>query len=142
MPSEKNMLKFNQPMKSDEMPYIICADHESLIKKIDGSKNNPDESWTLRIGGDHIPCGNSMSAIWRFDHIKNRHALYQGKNFMKKFCSSLREQAKTIMIFKKKNKKDSVNKQAIKVAWRCYSMLHLWKISSKRTFQRYNLSNS
>ena len=44
MPSEKNMLKFNQPMKSDEMPYIICADHESLIKKIDGSKNNPDES--------------------------------------------------------------------------------------------------
>ena len=44
------------------------------------------------------------------------HALYQGKNFMKKFCSSLREQAKTIMIFKKKNKKDSVNKQAIKVA--------------------------
>ena len=114
MPSEKNMLKFNQPMKSDEMPYIICVDHESLIKKIGGCKNNPDESWTLRIGGDHIPCGNSMSTIWRFDHIKNMHALYQGKNFMKKFCSSLREQAKTIMIFKNKIKKIPLTNKQLK----------------------------
>ena len=28
-------------MKSDEIPYIIYADIESLIKKIDGCVNNP-----------------------------------------------------------------------------------------------------
>ena len=28
-------------MKSDEIPYIIYADIESLIKKIDGCANNP-----------------------------------------------------------------------------------------------------
>ena len=36
MPSEKNnILELNQYMKSDKMPYLIYADIESLIKKID-----------------------------------------------------------------------------------------------------------
>ena len=43
MPTEKNqILKFNQYMKSDKMPYIIYADPESLIKEIDGCENNPN----------------------------------------------------------------------------------------------------
>ena len=34
MPSENdNILEFNQYMTSDKMPYIICADIESLTKK-------------------------------------------------------------------------------------------------------------
>ena len=43
MSSEKdNILKFNQYMKSDKMPYIIHADLESLINKIDRCANNPE----------------------------------------------------------------------------------------------------
>ena len=57
MPSEKdNILEFNQYMKSDKMPYIIYADIESLIRKIDGCANNPENSSTTKIG-EHIPCG-------------------------------------------------------------------------------------
>ena len=37
------------------MPYIICADIESFIRKIDGCANNP-----VKIS-QHIPCGYSMS---------------------------------------------------------------------------------
>ena len=60
MPSEKdNIFEFNQYMKSDKMPYIIHADIESLIKKIDGCANNPENSSTTKIG-EHIPCGYSM----------------------------------------------------------------------------------
>ena len=45
MQSEKdNILEFNQHMKSDKMPYIIYADIESLIRKIDGCANNPEKS--------------------------------------------------------------------------------------------------
>ena len=44
------------------MSYIIYADIESLIKKIDGSANNPENSSTTKIGG-HIPSGYSMSII-------------------------------------------------------------------------------
>ena len=44
MPSEEgNILKFNQYMKSDKMPYITYADVESLIKKIGVCANNPDK---------------------------------------------------------------------------------------------------
>ena len=45
-------------MKSDKMPYIICADMESLFIKIDGCANNLENS-TTKIG-KHISCGYSM----------------------------------------------------------------------------------
>ena len=50
MPSEKDILEFNQYMKSDKMPYIVYVDIESLIKKIDGCANNPEKSLTTKIG--------------------------------------------------------------------------------------------
>ena len=63
MPSEKdNILEFNQYMKSDKMPYIIYADIESLIRKINGCSNNPENSSATKIG-EHIPCGYSISTI-------------------------------------------------------------------------------
>ena len=43
---------------------------------------------------EHIPCGYSMSTIWAFDHIENKHTLYRGEDCMKKFCTSLREHIK------------------------------------------------
>ena len=56
MPSEKdNILESNQYMKSNKMSYIICANIESLIKKIDRCANNPANSSTTKIG-EHIPC--------------------------------------------------------------------------------------
>ena len=47
-------------MKSDEMLYIIYADLESLIKKLDGCANNPEKSSTTKIG-EHVPCGKLIS---------------------------------------------------------------------------------
>ena len=43
-----------------------------------------------------------MSTIWAFDHIENKHTLYRGKDYMKKFCTSLRERAKNIIHFEHK----------------------------------------
>ena len=94
MPTEEdNVLKFNKFVKSDKMPCIIYADIESLIKKIDEPENNPENSSTTKIG-EHIPCGYSMSTLWGFDNIDNKHTLYCGKDCIKKFCASLREHAK------------------------------------------------
>ena len=79
MPSEKDkILKFNQYIKSDKIPYIIYADIESLIKKIDVCANNPEKSSTTKIG-EHIPCGYSVSTIWVFHSIEKRHTLNRGK---------------------------------------------------------------
>ena len=59
-------------------------------EKIDGHVNNPENSSTTKIS-EHIPCGYSMPTIWQFDHLESKHTLYRGKDFMKKFCASLRE---------------------------------------------------
>ena len=83
------------------MSCVIYADIESLIKKIDGCANNPENSSTTKIA-EHIPCGYSMSTIWAFDDIENKHTLYRGKDCMKKLCKSLREHAKNIIDFGKK----------------------------------------
>ena len=83
-------------MKLDKMPYIIYANIESLIKKIDGWVNNPEKSPTTKIG-EHIPCGYSMSIIWAFDNIENKRTLFCGEDCIKK----LRDRAKNIIDFEK-----------------------------------------
>ena len=59
-------------MKSDKIPYIIYADIEFFIRKIDGCANNPEECSTMKIG-EHIPCRYSILTIWEFNHIEDKH---------------------------------------------------------------------
>ena len=80
MPSEKdNILEFNQYMKSDKMPYIIYADIEFLIVKIDGCANNTESSPTIKIE-KHIPFGYSMSTIWLCDNLEKTNIVYIAGN--------------------------------------------------------------
>ena len=44
----------------------------------------PVYSSTTKIG-KHIPCGYSLSTIWGFNHMKNKHSLHRGKEYMKGF---------------------------------------------------------
>ena len=84
MSSEKdNILEINQYMKSDKIPYIIYTDIEDLIRKRDGCANNPENYSTTKIL-EYIPCRYSMSTIWAFDHIENKHTLYRGKRLYEK----------------------------------------------------------
>ena len=48
-----------------------------------GAKKNPERSSVTKID-EHIPCENSMSTIWEFDHTENKHTSYRGKQCMKK----------------------------------------------------------
>ena len=102
MPSKKdNILEFNQYLKSDKMSYIIYADIEYLIGKIDGPTNHPKNSSTIKIW-THIPCGYSISSICGFDHIDNKHTFYREKDCIKKSGISLREHTKNIVDFEQK----------------------------------------
>ena len=101
MSSEKdNILKFNKHMKSDKILYIIYADIELLITKIDGCTNNPENYCATKIG-EHIPCGYSISTIWAFDDIESKYTLYRGGNCTKKFFTSWRELATNVANFEK-----------------------------------------
>ena len=43
-----------------------------------------------------------MSTISSFKNIEYKHDVYKGKDCMKKFCKSIRENAMNIISFKKK----------------------------------------
>ena len=86
MPSEDTkILEVNQYQKSDTAPFIIYADLECIIAKIDGCKNNPENSSKTKVS-KHVPSGFLMSTISSFRSIENKHDVYRGKDCMEKFC--------------------------------------------------------
>ena len=102
LPSTENkMLEFAESQKSDKISFIIYVDCKSLIKRIDGRKNNSEKSSTTKVG-EHIPCWYSKSAIWIFDGIENNHDVYGDEDCMKKVRESLRAHAIKITSFGKK----------------------------------------
>ena len=57
---ENNIFEFNQYIKLGKMQYIIHADVESLIEKIDNCKNNPEKIFSNKNRKNiflvHIQC--------------------------------------------------------------------------------------
>ena len=90
---DTKILEFNQYQKSNKALFIIYADLECIIEKIDGCKNNPENSC------EHIPSGFSMSTISSFRSIENKYDVYRGKDCVKKFCEYLKWHAMKIINF-------------------------------------------
>ena len=67
---------------------VIYEDLECIIEKIDGHKNNPENSSTKKVS-KHIPSGFTMSTALSFSSMENKHDVYKGKDCMKKICESL-----------------------------------------------------
>ena len=107
---DTKLLEFNQYHKSNKTPFIIYADLESLIKKLDVCKNNSEKSSTTKAG-EHILSGFSKITISSFKSIEPKHDVYRGKYCMKKFCEFSREHAMDINNFKKKQMKLLTNEQ-------------------------------
>ena len=105
MPSEDTkILELNQYQKSDQAPFIIYADLECIIGKINRCKTNSENSSATKVS-EHIPSEFSMSVISLFKSIENKHDVYRCKGCMKKFCEYLREQEMEIINFRKKKMK-------------------------------------
>ena len=102
MPSDNaEMLEFKEHWKSDKTLSFIYANLQSLIKKIDGCKNNSEKPSTIKVT-KNSPCGYSMYLIWTFHGIENKHNVYRGKQCIKKFSESLKEHAMKKINFEKK----------------------------------------
>ena len=102
MPNEeKKIIKYNQGEKSIKSPFIIYADLERLLEKMNACYNNPEESLTTEIN-KHTPSGYSLFMHCSFDKTKNKLDYYRGEDCMKKFCKDLREHAIKIINYEKK----------------------------------------
>ena len=85
MPKEdKKILKYNHGEKSMKVPFIIYADLESLLEKMNTCHNNPEKSSTTELN-KHTASGYSLFTHCSFDATKNKLDYYRGKNCMKNF---------------------------------------------------------
>ena len=70
MPDEDNkILKYIPGEKLLRAPFIIYADLECLLRKINTCSNNPDKSFTKKKA-THRPSGYSLVTYCLFDKLK------------------------------------------------------------------------
>ena len=102
MPKEENKtLKYNLGEKCMKVPFTIFGDLESLLEKMNPFHNNPEKLSATKIN-KHTPSGYSMFKHCSFDETKNTFDYYRGKNCMRNFGLDLREHAKEIINYEKK----------------------------------------
>ena len=102
MPEEYNkILKYNEGEKSIKSPFIIYADLECLLEKMNTCNNNPEKSSTTKMN-KHTQNGYSLFTHCSFDTTKNKLDYYKGKNCMKNFCLDLKEHATKIINYEKR----------------------------------------
>ena len=117
--NSNNLIKYNQGDKSLKLPFIIYADLECLLEKINTFQNNPDLLSTSKIN-QHVPSGYSIYTSCLFDTSNNKLSHYRGEDCMRRFCKDLRDHAMKIIDFKKKfitpltkDEEDSYDKEEI-----------------------------
>ena len=86
---DNNILEYNQGEKSMKVPFIIYADLESLLEKMNTCHINPEKSSTTTTINKHTLSGYSLFTHCSFDTTKNKLDYYRGKNCMKNFCLDL-----------------------------------------------------
>ena len=123
MPNEDNkIIKYNEGEKSIRSPFIIYADLECLLEKINTCYNNPKELSTSEIN-KHTPSGYLLFTHCSFDKTKTKLDYYRGDDCMEKFCKDLREHATKLNYEKKKmmslTKKEEKNHNKQKVCYIC-----------------------
>ena len=83
------------------MPFIIYADLECLLRKINTCSNNPGKSYTENKA-KHRPSGYSLITCCSFDKSKTECKYYRGEDCMKIFCKNLNDLATKIINYEKK----------------------------------------
>ena len=98
---DNKILQYNHGEKSMRAPFIIYADLESLLEKMDTCHDNPEKLSTTKIN-KHTPCGYSLFTHCSFNKAENKFDYYRDEDCMKKFCKDLREHATKIINYEKK----------------------------------------
>ena len=81
-----NSIKYQ---KSDKAPFITYVNLECIIEKIDGCRNNSENSFTTKAN-KHIASGFSMFTVSLFRNIENKHDVYRGKRSIQMYTDCIK----------------------------------------------------
>ena len=111
MPDKGNkILRYIPGEKSLKVPFIIYADLECLLKKINTCSNNPKKLYTEKKA-THQPSGYSLVTFCSFDKSKNERKYCRGEDCMKMFYKDLKDQAMKIINYEKKEMTPLTNEE-------------------------------
>ena len=98
---DNKTLEYNYREKSLKVLFIIHADLECLLEKMNLRQSNPKKSYTEKKA-KHIPSGYAWITCCSFDQSKNDYGYYRDKDCMESFCKDLRDQAMEIINYEEK----------------------------------------
>ena len=101
MPEKDTFINYHPGVKSMRAPFVIYADLESLLNKMDTCTNGPNKSSTTKKK-KHEMCGYSLITHCSFDEKNNTKDYYRVKDCLRKFFQDLKKQGKSIVDFEKK----------------------------------------
>ena len=102
MPDANNNILESKPgKKSLKHPFIIYADLECLLLKMNICNNNPNKSYTT-VKALHNPAGYSLLTPCSFDKSENKQTYYRKRDCMKRFCDDLKEHVTKIINYETK----------------------------------------
>ena len=97
MPDDNKILKYVPGKKPLKVPFIICADLECLLQKIESCQHNLKKSYKEKKAV-HKASGCSLISCGSFDKSENERKYSGAKDCMKMFCDDLKEQVHKIII--------------------------------------------
>ena len=85
MPHRNPIAQYSDGQFQFKVPFIMCADFESILEPIQGPGNNPTIS-SMRGINNHIPSGWCIRSEFAYGKVENPLKLYRGEDCFKKFC--------------------------------------------------------
>ena len=120
---DNKILKYNHGEKSMKATFIIYADLESLLEKMNTCYDSPEKSSATKLN-KHTPSGYSLFTHCSLNKAENKLDYYRSEDCMKKFCLDLREHVTKVINYEKKEmtplaKKEEKNYNKQKVCHIC-----------------------
>ena len=93
MPTKDNsILKFNNYHKQQPTPFVIYADIEALLQKVERGQPDSNESYTERFQR-HVDCGSAYKVVCCYDDKYSKDiCIYRGENAVYKFLEQMLEE--------------------------------------------------
>ena len=89
---DNNILKFENFHKQQQVPFVIYADFESILEKVQGCKPNDEKSYTEAYQ-KHTDCGYGYKVVCCYDDQYTKLTqIYRGEKAVYKFMEKMLEE--------------------------------------------------
>ena len=95
MPTRNPIVEYSNGQHQFKVPFVMCADFESILEPIQGVSNNPNTSSTRGVN-IHKPSGWCLHSKFAHGDVDKPMTQYRGSDCVEKFCEKIISEAKRL----------------------------------------------